>query len=1481
MAVESARAVPPNVIVLLADDMGYSDAGCYGGEIATPNLDRLAREGLRFTQFYNTARCWPSRAALLTGYYAQAVRRDTVPGVTSGTAGTRPPWAPLLPALLRPLGYRSYHSGKWHLDGKPLANGFDHSYSLNDHDRHFAPQWHTEDDVPLPAVKPGSGYYSTTAIADHAIKCLREHAGNHPGIPFFSLVAFTAPHFPLQAERADIAPYRERYLAGWDELRDRRWERMHALGIGGTSLAAIERRLGPPYDYPDDIRLLGPNEVAMPVAWDGLVASQREFQAAKMAVHAAMVDRMDKEIGRIIDQLRAMGAYDNTLVLFLSDNGASAEMMVRGDGNNPDAECGTGATFLSLGPGWSSLANTPFRRHKTWVHEGGISTPFIAHWPDGIGARGELRHSPAHIVDIVPTVLEIAGGDRTAVTAGMPSPPAPGRSLAPLFLRDGTMAHEFLWWSHEGNRALRAGDWKLVAAGTNSPWELYDLASDRAESRNLADTHPEKVRELAALWTRQTELNHSLAKPEPPGVPAGWTHQGSIHLLTTPDGADLPATAVEHDFPALVRLDADGFDFHQAQPHGEDLRFTTANGTPLAHQIEEWDAVRGTASIWVRIPEIRGKADQEIRMLWGNPSATNVSDGGSVFNSSNGYASVWHMNGPVRDEVGSVSSTDEGTTRTDGMIGEGRHLAGGQGIFAGDAITNYPSGTGPMTTEAWFRPARPNTTVMAWGKEQRPGKVMMQIASPPRVAIRCYFADVEGHSPIALGEWRHVVHTYQSKDSRVYVDGRLDGASRPLLDLPRTSALWLGGWYGNYDFVGDLDEVRLSRVVRSPDWIRLQYENQKPNQTLVGRLVGPGTAFSTSVDRLTLPEGGRAVVSAEAGGAEKVYWIIQGQGRSTTVATDRLRFVVDAGRVTGGDSFTLQFKGVYPDGVRTKDIPVTITEGIPDPVFTLEAPARWDGRQRVEIRPRISNRAAMAAKGGGQINCRWSYTGPALIQEESPERLVLLRAQGSGELTVTATLDNGGAPVSRSASIRIAEPSSDPWVQRAPDSVETPMDNQFIAREKGDEGTLFYRGLLAAPAKEVFLKTYAGDALWKTIRHKTGPGRNYSFSLRLKAGLVKYRLEFGTVSNGRETVLRSVTNLVCGDAYLIDGQSNAEATAFGDADYGFTSDWIRSFGSAAGDPEHARMVRWGRATARAQDGELQVGYWGMELARLLVERQKVPVCILNGAVGGTRIDQHQRNRSDPEDVGTIYGRLLWRVRQAGLTHGIRGVLWHQGENDQGADGPSGRYGWETYRDDFISMAAAWKQDYPNLGHYYLFQIWPKACAMGVDGSDNRLREVQRALPRAFSHMGIMSTLGIVPPGTCHYPPEGYAEIARLICPLVERDNHHAVPAVSITPPDLMRARFTGGQSAEIVLEFDQPLQPNPGVAAEFVLDGRRDRIAGAEVRGNRVTLALKQPGAVRTISYVDGAAWHQENLLRGVNGIAALTFHEVPVEAGP
>jgi hypothetical protein len=395
-------------------------------------------------------------------------------------------------------------------------------------------------------------------------------------------------------------------------------------------------------------------------------------------------------------------------------------------------------------------------------------------------------------------------------------------------------------------------------------------------------------------------------------------------------------------------------------------------------------------------------------------------------------------------------------------------------------------------------------------------------------------------------------------------------------------------------------------------------------------------------------------------------------------------------------------------------------------------------------------------------------------------------------------------------------------------------------------------------------------------RERLGGDRTFRIELPLKPGLIAYRFELARIHAGREIRIHTATNLVCGDAYLIDGQSNAVATDWGPDKPDFQSNWIRSFGSMGHEP--AESGSWGTAVHRGRDNERhQVGYWAMELGRHLVETHQIPVCFLNGAVGGSRIDQHQRNPTQPTDPSTIYGRLLARARAARLTHGLRAVIWHQGENDQGADGPSGGYGWETYRTLFIDLAAAWATDYPNLRHHYAFQIWPKACSMGSDGSDNRLREVQRNLPSALSRLTVMSTLGIQPPGGCHYPAQGYAEMARLIAPLIDRDLHRVRAGRSVTAPNLVRAGYRDLAQTQLVLEFDQPVGWDPTLISEFWLDGVQGRVASGLTEGHRLILTLREPSQARTLTYLNSASWNPERLLRGANGIAALTFCEVPL----
>jgi arylsulfatase len=488
----------PNFLVILADDLGFSDIGCYGGDISTPTLDRLAAGGVRFTQFYNTARCWPTRSCLLSGYYPQQIRMDP-------PKGRLPAWARLLPQELQSAGYRSYHSGKWHVNGapRPVADGgFLRSYDMNDQDRYFSPQKNRQDDQPIPPVPRGSGYYATSAIADHAIRCLKEHAREHPDAPFFSYLAFISPHFPLQALKEDIDLYRDKFLDGWDVVRERHWKRLRESGIVNCELSARDPKFHPRYFKKEYLERLGPGEVATSPAWTDLTPEQKRFQATKMAIHAAMVHRMDREIERVLDQVRAMNALDDTVVLFLSDNGADATIIIRGDGHDPAADPGSAASFLCLGPGWASASNSPFRLHKVWVHEGGISTPLIVHWPRGIPATGELRHTQGHVVDLLPTLLELAG----ATPLPTNGPRRPGRSLVRALEQDAPIPHDFIYFNHEGNHALRVGDWKLVSYQENKDvWELYDLSRDRAEMNDLSGRESDRVKEMEARWKALTQ----------------------------------------------------------------------------------------------------------------------------------------------------------------------------------------------------------------------------------------------------------------------------------------------------------------------------------------------------------------------------------------------------------------------------------------------------------------------------------------------------------------------------------------------------------------------------------------------------------------------------------------------------------------------------------------------------------------------------------------------------------------------------------------------------------------------------------------------------------------------------------------------------------------------------------------------------------------------------------------------------------------
>ncbi len=759
-----------------------------------------------------------------------------------------------------------------------------------------------------------------------------------------------------------------------------------------------------------------------------------------------------------------------------------------------------------------------------------------------------------------------------------------------------------------------------------------------------------------------------------------WQYSGSLYILTTPEGADLPATTSVNDFPLLIRLNSECFNFNQAMADGTDIRFSTVSGMPLAYNIDEWESTKSTASIWVRIPNIKGNSRQEIRMFWGKPGSKSESSGKAVFNESNGYLSVLHLNDSFADEGGTITAKNVGTSPTEGIIGQARHFNEGQGINCGEKITAFPIGANPSTSEVWVRADKPNITILGWGNEERAGKVVIQFASPPKIRIDCYSSDanVSGESKLSMNQWIHVVHTFQNGDSRIYVNGRQDGISKTVnkpLSVKSPAKMFIGGWLDEYSFYGDIDEVRISNIVRSADWIKLQYENQKQLNTLVGPLVKEGYNFSVSKSKVKIPEGKSEKISARADGAQKIYWIIKRDGEDKVVAVDQLSYTLDAGRVVAETSFVLQFKAVYENEVRIKNILVTVTDDIPEPQFSLRAPSTWNGRDLIEVLPLINNFKEMVAKGAGNLTYKWEVSGGAVIRQIEPDKLVLTRSQFSGKLTVRLTLNNGGDNFAASTSILVTEPKSDPWVQRSPGPDEKPQDNQFYARDDKNEGTLFYNGTLDKSADSVFLKVFANSIFCKRECRKPAADNSYSFTAKLKPGLIKYRVEFGTIRGKLMEVIDTISNIVCGDAYIIDGQSNAEANDYGRAVNPYTSDWVRSFGCAETSPDRARLKLWGNAVSFDNKGaKLQIGYWGIELAKQIVENQKMPVCIINGSVGGSRIDVHQRNQSDIVDSASIYGRLLWRVKQAGLTHGIRGIFWHQGENDQGAAGPTGSRG---------------------------------------------------------------------------------------------------------------------------------------------------------------------------------------------------------------
>ncbi|MFN7737689.1 MAG: DUF2341 domain-containing protein [Pirellula sp.] len=1003
---------------------------------------------------------------------------------------------------------------------------------------------------------------------------------------------------------------------------------------------------------------------------------------------------------------------------------------------------------------------------------------------------------------------------------------------------------------------------------------------------------------------------------------ANWKHKGSIWINTTPDGANATAGTEVHEFPLCVRLYGDTFDFSQCQNDGNDLRFTLAEtGTSLAYEIDTWDPKAGFAVLWVRIPTIRGNDRQEITLHWGNAAARPGSKGQSVFNESNGFASVWHLGETLADSTGAMESKDTGTRVTAGTLGQARLFSQNHGLSMGEKIEGLPIGSEPHTTEAWVMIDRPNSTIVAWGNEKAQGKVVMQYRSPSRINMDCYFSggNIATSRDVPMHTWQHIVYTYSPEATRIYIDGKLidEGLNRkPVLAIESPARFYVGGWYDRYDFEGIIDELRLSSVARDAAWIHLQHENQKPNSTLCGSLVKKGSAnaepqLKVTPGSLEINEGEIGKVTAIAEGAEKIYWELDRNGTKKIIETDRWSCSIPAGRVTDRETASLTLKAVYQNSIREIVVPIVIQNSIPEPELTAiktilkgkqsvnanrtEAKLVWDGRSDLILEPIIDNAKALQSQPSHELTYSWTTSGVAVGSRADGERLVLTRAQGNGELTVKASVHNGGPEVSTTTIIRIEQPKreTESWIERPATADERPRDGQFIPRDgwgdaKTRTGTLRYRGVLDADTLQkikpdrLVLRAFADS---KRIAESTvAPSTNgeYALSVSLPAALQKYRCELIAVQGSREEILHRASDLLCGDVYLIIGQSNAVATDFGKVDEPSTSPWVRTFGTTEGGEQGARRELWGDARARAPGGELEIGYWGLELGKAIAEREGLPICIVNGAVGGTRIDQHQRNPLDPTDVKTIYGRLLWRVQKAGLTHGVRGIFWHQGENDQGADGPTNRFGYETYEPFFVSLASAWKDDYPNIEHYFAFQIWPKACAMGFDGSDNRLRDVQRRLPNLFSNLSVISTLGIKPPGGCHYPADGYSQFATMMLPLVQQKIYGRTPTAILTPPNLQAARWMGAERKTIELEFDSEILWNEGCNNQFYIGKQRLEIESGSANGRKIVLQLKapfntEPPSSGEITYLDSSAWSQDRLLVGANGLAALTFSDVPI----
>ncbi len=530
----------PNIILIMADDMGYSDLGCYGGEIHTPNLDQLAANGIRFTQFYNTSRCCPTRASLLTGLYNHqaGIGNMTTETGQEGYRGHLVETSVTLAEVLKEAGYHTGMVGKWHVSNTVVQEDPEKQLAWLNH-QEFHPRFSPLEQYPVnrgfekyygniwgvvdffdpfslvngtePVQTVPDNYYHTDAITDSTTAYIKAFSKDDQ--PFFLYVAHTAPHWPLQALPEDIEKYKDTYTAGWEAIRTARYQRMVEQGIIDSTKYPLTPRWKNELQWEDN--------------------PDREWDARAMAVHAAMIDRMDQGIGRIVETLKETGDLENTLILFLSDNGASPEDCMRyGPGFdrpsqtrageeiiypvNKEVMPGPRTTYASIGERWANVANTPFRYWKMESYEGGVHTPMIAYWPKGITAQiGSVSDQVGHVMDFMATFVDLAQTQYPTLYQNHQITPLQGKSLAAVFKGEKRAGHPVLFNEHIGGRYIRTADWKQVALDANSPWELYRINEDRTETTNMADQHPEVIQELDSLWQQWARANHVLPKPGP------------------------------------------------------------------------------------------------------------------------------------------------------------------------------------------------------------------------------------------------------------------------------------------------------------------------------------------------------------------------------------------------------------------------------------------------------------------------------------------------------------------------------------------------------------------------------------------------------------------------------------------------------------------------------------------------------------------------------------------------------------------------------------------------------------------------------------------------------------------------------------------------------------------------------------------------------------------------------------------------------